>query len=140
VNVENDEIIRAFRQVITIKDIYENYRYCFFIDGLDEFDEMLQTYTNLINSLWSWVESSQGHLKICVASRELPPFQMRLDAKQRLRLQDLTEADIRSVVQQTLQQEQGFLDKAFVDTESFKRLQDAIVTKADVFSYGLSSP
>jgi hypothetical protein len=131
VNIENDEIIWAFRQLVTIKDIYENYRYCFFIDGLDEFDEMLQTYTNLINAIWSWVESSQGHLKICVSSRELPPFQLRFDAKQRLRLQDLTKADIAGLVQQGLQQEQDFLDKTFADTESFKRLQAAITTKAD---------
>jgi len=66
VRIENDEILRAFRQLVANQDIYHSYRYCFFIDGLDEFDEELQSYTNLINSLWGWVESSKGNLKICV--------------------------------------------------------------------------
>jgi Cdc6-like AAA superfamily ATPase len=131
VTIENEEILHAFRQVITVQDIYENYQFCFFIDSLDEFDEMLQTYTNLIGSLQNWVKSSHGHLKICVSSRELPVFQQRLDVKQRLRLQDLTKADIENIVKQTLEKEEPFLNQTLADKENLERLQAAIITKAD---------
>jgi len=131
VSLENDDILRAFQQLVAVEDIYENYRYCFFIDGLDEFDEPLQTYTGLISSLWSWVKTSQGHLKLCVSSRELPPFHQRFDPSQRLRLQDLTIADIRSVVRQTIQQEQIFMNQILADKEDMDRLQQAIISKAD---------
>lgn len=131
VAMEDDEILQAFQQLVAVEDIYENYRYCFFIDGLDEFDELLQTYTGLISSLWSWVKTSQGHLKLCVSSRELPLFQQRLDPTQRLRLQDLTVADIRSVVQQTIQQEQIFMSQILADKSDMEQLQQAIIKKAD---------
>jgi hypothetical protein len=128
VALENDEILQAFHRLVAAQEIYENYRYCFFIDGLDEFDESLQTHTRLINSLWSWVKTSQGHLKICVSSRELPAFQQRLDPHQRLRLQDLTKDDLVSVVQQTIRQEQGVAGHS---EDRLKTLEEAILAKAD---------
>jgi hypothetical protein len=128
VTLENKEILDAFHRLVAAEDIYENYRYCFFVDGLDEFDESLQTHTGLVNSLWSWIKTSQGHVKVCASSRELPAFQQRLDPRQRLRLQDLTKDDLVSVIQQTIRQEQG---AAHRDERGLKALGEAILARAD---------
>jgi len=128
VTLENDDILQAFHRLVAVENIYENYRFCFFIDGLDEFDESLQIHSGLVNSLVSWIETSQGHLKICVSSRELPVFQRRLSPNQRLRLQDLTKDDLASVIQQAIWQEQGVAEH---DKAGLKILEIAILAKAD---------
>src|SRR5690349_10850091 len=49
--IENEDIVRAFQQLITSDEVFDGYKLCFFIDGLDEFDEETKTHTDLINSI-----------------------------------------------------------------------------------------
>ncbi|KAI3322456.1 hypothetical protein HD806DRAFT_523297 [Xylariaceae sp. AK1471] len=69
------------------------------IDGLDEFDEVqnAEDHSDLAQLVQAWISKSAGRAKACVSSRELPAF-MDFPNDQRIRLQKLTESDIRSFV------------------------------------------
>ncbi|KAK0748990.1 hypothetical protein B0T18DRAFT_96185 [Schizothecium vesticola] len=128
--IENEDVVRAFQQLIASEEISNGYKFCFFIDGLDEFDEETKTHTNLLSTLLDWVKPSRC-LKLCVSSRELPVFQARLNIRQRLRLQELTKKDIENVVRQTLQEEQSFAGATTLEPQDAERLRQSVIEKAD---------
>lgn len=72
-----------------------------FIDGLDEFKARgaAETYEGLASTIKEWAGQSHHRVKICVSSREWPVFLHGFDQYPKLRLQDLTEPDIRQYVQ-----------------------------------------
>ncbi len=79
------EISDAFDIVIHDQSLTKKYRICFFIDGIDEFDESLAyTYHSLTEKLRQWSHNSAGRVKFCVSSRELPVFVNAFDEKQRI--------------------------------------------------------
>jgi hypothetical protein len=74
-------------------------RFCFFIDGLDEYEgdkEEMAEYFKDISS------SSMSHVKICVSSRPLVEFDEAFEGLPSLRLQDLTFPDITAYVKEEL--------------------------------------
>lgn len=85
---------RALEQILTSTDLYCKYRFCIFIDGLDEFLETdQQDYIDLTQILRNWAESSDG-VKLCVSSREWTVFKRAFAVDPHLRLQDFTRHDI----------------------------------------------
>lgn len=110
IHIENKEIFDGFHGLLQNTKVFENHRFCFFVDGLDEFQEAFRTYPDLVASLHDWVKVSCGHLKLCVSSRELPTFLDGFAVDQRIRLQDLTIGDIHSLAQQSLTQSKHFLN------------------------------
>ncbi|KAF2420020.1 hypothetical protein EJ08DRAFT_738747 [Tothia fuscella] len=102
-----DAIEKAFEDVIQNGDLKQTHKLCFFIDGLDEYDEPFKTYWHLTQRIKRWVDVSSGTLKVCVSSRELPPFDT-LKAARRIRLQDLTSCDIDKAVQKELEGHEYF--------------------------------
>lgn len=52
----------------------------------------------MIGLLLQWTAAEPKNLKICVSSRELPVFLNAFTSKQRLRLQDLTRADVENFI------------------------------------------
>ncbi|KAF7117748.1 hypothetical protein CNMCM5793_006928 [Aspergillus hiratsukae] len=80
-----------------IEDQSEDLRICFFIDGLDEREEMSVDDDNwaMVNSLCCWCRESSGRTKICVSSREYNVFMEHFPAERRIRMQDLTQEDMR---------------------------------------------
>ncbi|KAH8759765.1 hypothetical protein BGZ57DRAFT_614955 [Hyaloscypha finlandica] len=125
------EIMNAFNRLMNNENVFADHRFCFFIDGLDEFEETYQTYTALLNSLSDWMRLSQGCVKICVSSRELPIFLQRLDGRQRMRLQDLTQNDIKKIVQETLDQEERAVQLQTLNGYEWDELRGEIVNKAE---------
>ncbi len=80
-------------------------RFCFFIDGLDEFDGDADHIVTVLESLRSWPD-----VKLCVSSR---PWYEFIDAFGRpfdphLALEDLTREDIRIYVRDTLEENSRF--------------------------------
>ncbi|KAK4168464.1 hypothetical protein QBC43DRAFT_187756, partial [Cladorrhinum sp. PSN259] len=69
-------------------------KFCFFIDGLDEFHEENRSHVDLIHTLRSLEYSSD--IKLCVSSRPWTIFddEFRRDSKWLLKLEDLTYGDI----------------------------------------------
>jgi len=67
-----------------------------FIDGLDEFEgDPRETFGDrLIPALFEWARKSEGNIKICVSSRELPIFQARFKGCPKFRLHELTKGDL----------------------------------------------
>jgi hypothetical protein len=126
----DDEILTEFDNLVSNADIYSAHRFCFFIDGLDEFEESSQ-HMDLVGKFEEWVKISAGDVKICVSSRELPVFQDRLDANQRIRLQDLTRKDIEAFVHERLRTEERFQNIRQTQEKRCSRFEEQIVEKSD---------
>ena len=99
------ELQRAFR--LLAREEAPEAKFCFFIDGLDEFDG---DHTNLIRLIKDMSPSS--HIKLCVSSRPWVLFEDAFKHKPSLMLQDLTYPDIRH-----------FIDSAFNNKPEFVELE-----------------
>lgn len=97
------ELLRAFEnlQNQTVGSV----KFCFFIDGLDEYDGDHRTIIDFMEGL-----TSGGEVKICFSSRPWNVFERaygdRMDLK--LRLQDLTAQDIEDFVKGKLAEDRHF--------------------------------
>lgn len=131
------DIQDAFVRLIGNETIYNSWRFCFFIDGLDEFDESNgldpehQTcYTDLIKLFSAWTRN-RPNVKLCVSSRDWNLFKEAFSARQRLRLQDLTKNDIKVLVQNSLKEHgSSFHDRSSADPQ-FVKLVEQIVERAE---------
>ncbi|KAK0621925.1 hypothetical protein B0T17DRAFT_493995, partial [Bombardia bombarda] len=107
-DIDMKDIQDAFKLLVTDSTLFnglsQDLRACFFIDGLDEFDDSgtNPTHGRLVKNILEWTQASSSRIKICVSSRELPPFTDMLDPQQRLRLHTLTKMDIRRLVESRL--------------------------------------
>ena len=101
-------------------------RLCIFIDGLDEFHGYHVTLLDLISSF-----RGNTKVKFCLSSRPYSPFKHELGSSPMLKLQDLTEPDIRRYVSDKLEGEP--LKTSWVSNSSvrIKDLVDMIVQKAE---------
>ncbi|KAB8214794.1 hypothetical protein BDV33DRAFT_195797 [Aspergillus novoparasiticus] len=75
------------------KDIqlYEKFRLCFFIDGLNECLETCQEdYHDMVNLLLGWISVASLDLKLCVSSRNYEIFRTAFEDEKRLQLHELT--------------------------------------------------
>ncbi|KAH7390293.1 hypothetical protein BKA64DRAFT_119842 [Cadophora sp. MPI-SDFR-AT-0126] len=118
----------ALSKVIGNMELATGHSFCFFIDGLDEFDDPNEHHTKLVKRLQSWTSRNSRSVKICVSSREENTFMNNLLIGQRLRLHLLTEDDIRKSVEESL----GHYDKFVANSvEDRHRFVDAIVRKAE---------
>jgi len=99
-----DDLFEAFNKLskVTISSM----RFCFFIDGLDEYNGEHKDLIPLLHSL-----SSSCSIKICVSSR---PWNIFVEAfgdiekYRQLKLEDLTRNDIREYVQSNLEKHVKF--------------------------------
>ena len=99
------ELQRAFR--LLAREEASEAKFCFFIDGLDEFDG---DHTNLLRLVKDISLSS--NIKTCVSSRPWVLFEDAFMHKPSLMLQDLTYPDIRN-----------FIDSAFNNKPEFVELK-----------------
>lgn len=101
------ELSLAIQSIVSSGQL--NSRFCFFIDGLDEYaDESHGDHHNLIQDLDHLVKTSQ--IKLCVSSRPWNVFVKRYgdDPQHVLRLQDLTSGDMQRYVQDKLENDERF--------------------------------
>ncbi|RSM15812.1 hypothetical protein CDV31_004754 [Fusarium ambrosium] len=104
-NIPASTIKSALKKVISDERLYQDHRFCFFIDGLDEYEGTDgQDPTYLATLLNNWVNDSHGCLKLCVSSREHNVFMNAFPKDQRLRLHELTRFDMREYVAGLLQE------------------------------------
>ncbi|KAL8664663.1 MAG: hypothetical protein Q9168_007862 [Polycauliona sp. 1 TL-2023] len=101
-------------------------RFCFFIDGLDEFEGDHSEVIQLVNKLASAVD-----IKIVVSSRPWNVFEdaYGVNHGQKLILQDLTRNDITRFVKENLQEDQRFRDLEASDNR-YEDLVEEIVARA----------
>lgn len=98
----------------------EKCQLCIFIDGLDEFHGDHVTLLNMIS-----VFREITKVKFCLSSRPYSPFKHELGSSPMLKLQDLTEPDIRKYVSDRF--EEGPLKAPWIPYSS-SRLKDAVDT------------
>ncbi|KAM0421002.1 hypothetical protein ACHAPT_011245 [Fusarium lateritium] len=127
-NIPSSTINSALKSVISDQRLYKGHRFCFFIDGLDEYEGGDgQDPTHLVTLLTNWVKESHGCLKLCVSSREHNVFMNAFSMDQRLRLHEMTLFDMKEYVAGLLQDIQTHILN--VDTRSY--LINTIPEKAD---------
>ena len=80
-----------------VKDKRSTSCFCFFMDGLDEFTGDQKELIDLIQNL-----ATSSNVKLCVSSRPLRAFRREFELSPKLRLQDLTESDIRKYISDKL--------------------------------------
>lgn len=131
IHLETKEVVVAFGRLLSEPEICNQAKFCFFLDGLDEYEDELRTSQHLATSFLNWVDLADGRLKLCVSSRELPAFQQNLPVNQRIRLHELTSADILAVARQTLEAHPEFQRRQGQQPQECSSLVRAIIEKSD---------
>ena len=90
-------------------------RFCFFIDGLDEYDGDPKDIVTVLESLRSWPD-----VKLCISSRPWNEFKDAFgrSTDPQLALEDLTRGDIKIYVRDTLEDNARFRALKFKDDRS----------------------
>ena len=101
-------------------------RLCIFIDGLDEFHGDHVTLLNLISSFREITK-----VKFCLSSRPYSPFKHELGSSPMLKLQDLTEPDIRRYVSDEIEGAPLKASSVPYSSSWIKEAVDTIVQKAE---------
>jgi hypothetical protein len=122
VTFRDDEIHKAFAELMKHQETYKTHRFCFFIDGLDEYEETPQAdYKAMVELLHTWTKVSLDNVKLCVSSREYNVFLNNFHAEKRIRLQDLTRMDMERYVRALLSDLEGKEEKEQLVTEILDR-------------------
>ena len=118
----DDEIHKAFAQLIKHQETYKTHSFCFFIDGLDEYEETPQAdHKTMVELLHTWTKGSPDNVKLCVSSREYNVFLKNFPAEKRIKLQDLTRMDMKRYVSAMLSDLDALEEKAGLMTAILDR-------------------
>ncbi|TRX92924.1 hypothetical protein FHL15_006062 [Xylaria flabelliformis] len=111
----------------------DRFRFCIFIDGLDEFLPEQGSYDDLVDC----IEELQGpnNVKICVSSRPELDFVKRFQNIKKLRLQDLNESDIEKFVK--LSFENSSLEEVDVTIRDIVRRAEGVFLWASLVTRSL---
>ena len=123
-SISDKDIRRAFSRIISDPSLYTNHCFCFFIDGLDEYEGTHQEDPKtMVDMLTNWTKNAPTTVKICVSSREHNLFMNSFSENQRIRLHILTKSDMTSYVVDKLRH---------IDREEDQRiLAESIVENAE---------
>ncbi|KAL9613689.1 MAG: hypothetical protein Q9167_001766 [Letrouitia subvulpina] len=105
-------------------------RFCFFIDGLDEYNGDPDQIIDVLQSLRSWPD-----IKICVSSRPWNEFQDAFGqpSDPQLALEDLTRNDIKNFVRSSLEENMRFRTLSARDARSQNLVQEVVEKAQGVF-------
>ncbi|CAG8975810.1 hypothetical protein HYALB_00008251 [Hymenoscyphus albidus] len=96
------EAKEAFTRLTSHTTLYKDHCFCYFIDGLDEYEETTEDdYKSMVETLAGWTNISH-RVKICISSREYNVFLNAFSGERRIRLQDLTKRDMQRYVRERL--------------------------------------
>ena len=117
----------AFNRLISTPETYQDHRFDFFIDGLDEFEGDYHQQTKMIEHLFEWAEVGKGDIKLCISSKECNVFLDAFSACPTLRLQYLTLDDMRVFVSGRLAANKQYQARS----SELSFLEEIIVKKAE---------
>lgn len=117
-------LLRLLKEVIN--QLQSSYYLCFFIDGLDEFDEDDDDLIAFVQGL----VSSAG-VKVCSSSRPHKVFEDALGFSPKLRLQDLTYKDIQRYVNDKFQAVPRLKSMTLEDKYQINKVKEEIVTRSE---------
>ena len=110
----------------TINKVRGSCYLCFFIDGLDEFDDDKDDLIDFVLDL-----VSNTGVKVCLSSRPDKEFQDAFGSYARLRLQDLTHEDIRQFVDDRFQEVPQLVSMASENEYEMNQVKERIVERAE---------
>lgn len=128
--LEHSWSVAVLREAIfkLINQYEKSSNFLLLIDGLDEFhgnDEQRSEVCDIIDDL-----SRLEHVKICTASRPWNIYINRFGQGPKLRLQDLTKADIKTFVAQRFESNQYFIEWQYTNPVQCLEFTTTIVEKA----------
>ncbi|PIA99267.1 hypothetical protein CB0940_02543 [Cercospora beticola] len=97
-----DRMENALIHVLQIVSGSLECKICIFIDGLDEYNDDFRDFTTLSGVLCHWTQSGGQNVKLCVASRPEPAFLQAFDQRQRIWIEQYSDADVRKLVGERL--------------------------------------
>lgn len=105
-------------------------KFCFFIDGLDEYEGEESDIISVLREL-----SKSTNVKICASSRPWNPFKKAFgnNPHRRLFMHDFTKDDIRLFATDTLSADSNFVRLASQDTQYLKLIEDITERAQGVF-------
>jgi len=110
--IHHKDVEAGFARLISDPKLYENHSFCFFIDGLDEFEGSYQEDAKLLmQQLCSWTTNAPDNVKLCVSSREYNVFMNAFSDSNRIRLHQLTRLDMMHYVSDKLEHLEHGTDK-----------------------------
>lgn len=123
----NEELFSVFHRLTTQR---LPFRFCIFIDGLDEYGGH---HTQLIETLRGLL--SLPDVKICVSSRPWRPFREAFGEpkEQTIRIQDLTRGDIRSYISDKFMRDRSFQSMAAQDPQAPNLIEEVMTRAEGVF-------
>lgn len=101
-------------------------RLALFVDGLDEFEGLDTEISSLFIAA-----ANTANIKVCGSSRSHVAFEIAFATRPSLRLQDLTQNDIREYVEDRLNENEQLQDYVLQEAEESQQLIDEIVAAAD---------
>lgn len=118
----HSEMMQVFN---LLEDEHIESKFCFFIDGLDEYNGEPRELIEVIQKL-----ATSPNFKFCVSSRPWTEFKMAFDVEGRaLHLHELTHNDIRIYVHDKLEQHDRFIEEGSRDS-AYQDLVIEIVERA----------
>lgn len=106
-------------------EAWSSMKFCFFIDGLDEFEGDASALVKFINHL-----AAYPNVKLCVSSRPWPIFEDAFQNGPSLMLQDLTHPDLVKFVELSFRQNPGYAELEREEPKYAHDLIEDIATKA----------
>lgn len=123
-----EEMVEAFQR---LKRQQTRHKFCFFIDGLDEYAGDHLSGTDIILSLASNDnQEDSDKIKIIVSSRPIPACVQAFSRKKRLQLHDITRGDIEAYVDDTIRSHEYIAKISAMDEECVSGILSDLVEKA----------
>ncbi|KAF2177486.1 hypothetical protein K469DRAFT_603169, partial [Zopfia rhizophila CBS 207.26] len=119
------ELVNALKLLVV--EMKSDTKFCFFIDGLDEFDGNPSDVTDLLLDLVALAPN----LKICTASRPWANFEDAFKGRPNLLLQDLTYPDIQAYVDTKFHANAGFVELEEREPRYARELLTQVALKAE---------
>jgi hypothetical protein len=64
---DSDRVRSAFSRLLQCSSLHNSTKFCFFIDGLDEYEETTQDdYKTMVQLMFSWTQAAPHGVKLCV--------------------------------------------------------------------------
>ncbi|KAI1391895.1 prion-inhibition and propagation-domain-containing protein [Hypoxylon trugodes] len=118
----NEEMEEIFTKLARRQD---SMKFCFFIDGLDEFAGNYMDGISFIKTL-----TSGGNMKVIVSSRPEPAMEAAFSKYPKLRMQDLTRKDIIAYIQDVIGDHEYMTALQLADPKETGRIINELVEKA----------
>jgi hypothetical protein len=117
--------LSELRTVLSKTVAQSSYKFCFLVDGLDEFDGDHTEIVTLFRKL-----SSHSNVKMCLSSRPLLIFEEALGNCPKLRLQDFTRNDIKRYSRDKLESHPHFQELSKLEPTEVQCLIDKILDRS----------